>query len=70
MHWLLTVHFGEDYCRIANKVVRQNLNMRRKFVLSLIKCYKQSTGFKRAVSQIMFDCLLDPAAALVVLGEN
>ena len=37
MHWLLDVHYSEDYCRIANKTAQQNLNLLRKFALSLLK---------------------------------
>ena len=40
MHWLLDVHYSEDYCRIANKTAQQNLNLLRKFALSLLKRYK------------------------------
>lgn len=58
MHWLLDVHYGEDYCRIANKTAQQNLNALRKFALSLIKRYKAQTNSKRPLSQIMLDCLL------------
>ena len=29
MHWLLDVHYGEDYCRIANKAAQQNLRRHR-----------------------------------------
>ena len=59
MHWLLDVHYGEDYCRIANKAAQQNLNSLRKFALSLIKRYKAQTNSKRPLSQIMLDCLLE-----------
>jgi predicted transposase YbfD/YdcC len=34
MHWLLDVHFGEDYCRIENANVQQTLNMVRKIALN------------------------------------
>ena len=59
MHWLFDVHYGEDYCRIANKAAQQNLNSLRKFALSLIKRYKAQTNSKRPLSQIMLDCLLE-----------
>ena len=59
MHWLLDVHYGEDYCRIANKAAQQNLNSLRKFALSHIKRYKAQTNSKRPLSQIMLDCLLE-----------
>ena len=69
MHWLLDVHFSEDYCRIVNRTIQQNLNMLRKFVLSLIKQFKASSNSKRPISQIMFNCLLDPLAISAIL-EN
>lgn len=69
MHWILDVHFSEDYCRIVNRTIQQNLNMLRKFALSIIKQFKASTNSKRAISKIMFDCLLDPLAICSVL-EN
>ena len=69
MHWLLDVHFSEDYCRIVNRTIQQNLNMLRKFALSLIKQFKTSSHSKRPISQIMFHCLLDPLAISSIL-EN
>ena len=69
MHWLLDVHYGEDYCRIANKAAQQNLNSLRKFALSLIKRYKAQTNSKRPLSQIMLDCLLELDLLCAVL-EN
>ena len=69
MHWILDVHFAEDFCRIVNRTIQQNLNMLRKFALGLIKQFKASSNSKRPMSQIMFNCLLDPLAILVIL-EN
>ena len=69
MHWLLDVHFAEDYCRIVNRTIQQNLNMLRKFALSLIKQFKASSNSKRPISQIMFHCLLDPLA-ISAIYEN
>ena len=69
MHWLLDVHYGEDYCRIANKAAQQNLNSLCKFALSLIKRYKAQTNSKRPLSQIMLDCLLELDLLCAVL-EN
>ncbi len=37
VHWLMDVHFEEDFCRIENRNVQQNLNMARKIA---IKYYK------------------------------
>jgi hypothetical protein len=59
MHWLLDVHFGEDFCRVEDLAVQQNLNVTRKIALNLIKLFKQRTASKRAISKIMFDCLLN-----------
>ena len=70
MHWLLDVHFAEDFCRIEDENVQQNLNILRKFVINCIKLFKKNTGSKRPVSKIMFDCLLDPMAVLPLLNQN
>jgi len=69
MHWLLDVHYGEDYCRIENRTCQQNLNLLRKFTISLIKQYKERTSSKRPMSHIMLDCLLDPSYFFNIL-EN
>ena len=61
MHWLLDVHFREDYCQVEDKNVQQNLNMLRKLAINLIKTYKERSASKRAISKIMFGCLLDPS---------
>ena len=59
MHWLLDVHFGEDFCRIRDKNAQQNLNILRKFALNLVKNYKTTNAPKRPMSHIMFNCLMD-----------
>ena len=69
MHWLLDVHYGEDYCRIENRTMQQNLNLLRKFSLGVIKRHKAATNSKRAISHIMLDCLLKPGN-LLTLFEN
>ena len=70
MHWLLDVHFEEDYCRVENKNVQQNLNMLRKLAINIIKQYKERSESKRAISKIMFDCLLAPSFICSVIFEN
>jgi len=70
MHWLLDVHFEEDWCRVEDKAVQQNLNMLRKAAINIIKLFKERTGSKQAVSKIMLDCLLDTATVLQVVGQN
>ena len=47
MHWLLDVHFKEDFCRIEDENVQQNLNIFRKIALNCIKRYKEETNSKR-----------------------
>ena len=66
MRWILDVHFSEDYCRIVNRTIQQNLNVLRKFALSIIKQFKASTNSKRVISKIMFDCLLDPLTSYLL----
>ncbi len=69
MHWLLDVHYSEDQCRIEDKNIQQNLNMIRKLAINLIKRQKERTASKRAISKIMFDCLLDPSCICDII-EN
>ena len=70
MHWLLDVHFEEDFCRVGDKNIQQNLNMIRKLALNIIKQYKSTVKSKKAISKIMFDCLLDCTSLLKVIYEN
>jgi len=60
MHWMLDVHFGEDFCRILDQDGQQNLNIVRKIVLNHLKRYKELSKSKRPLSNIMLDCLIDP----------
>lgn len=70
MHWLLDVHFSEDFCRIEDENVQLNLNMLRKLAINLVKLYKERLAIKRSVSKIMFDCLLNCDSILPVLLQN
>ena len=70
MHWLLDVHFEEDWCRIESKAVQQCLNMFRKAAINLIKRFKSSNDSKQAISHLMFECLLDSKMILRILNEN
>lgn len=70
MHWLLDVHFEEDWCRVEDRAIQQNLNILRKAALNIIKLFKERTQTKRAVSKIMLDCLLNSDDILRVVGEN
>ncbi len=68
MHWLLDVHFGEDFCRIEDRNIQQNLNIVRKIALNCIKQHKGKAASKRPISKIMFDCLLEPNNILTLLA--
>ena len=70
MHWLLDVHFGEDFCRVQDLNVQKNLNILRKCAINLIKRFKVATSSQRPISNIMFDCLLDPSNILNVTSCN
>lgn len=70
MHWLLDVHFEEDWCRIESKDVQQSLNMFRKAAINLIKNFKKRNDSKTAISNIMFECLMNPLMIMRVIGEN
>jgi Transposase len=71
MHWLLDVHFREDFCRVEDETVQRNLNMVRKIALNTIRRFKSSSSSpsisKRPFSKIMLDCLLDPVSILSLL---
>ena len=43
---LLDVHFHEDFCRVEDRHVQQNLNMIRKIALDSIRGYKKNS-FKK-----------------------
>lgn len=70
MHWLLDVHFEEDWCRIESKAVQQCLNMFRKAAISLIRLFKSKIKSNKAISKIMLDCLIDSSSILRVIGQN
>jgi len=67
MHWLLDVHFGEDFCRVEDKNAQQNLNIIRKIVLNSINQYKQEFQDKRPISHIMLNCMMNPEMILTIL---
>lgn len=64
MHWLLDVHFREDYCRILDENLQKNMNMFRKMVINLLRTYKNKTNSKKPFSNIMLDCLIDQSHIL------
>lgn len=70
MHWILDVNLKEDYCRVEDKNIQKNLNMLRKSALNIIKQYKERTSSKKAISNIMLDCLINCTNLLKVIYEN
>lgn len=70
MHWSLDVHFEEDWCRVEDKTVRQNLNMFRKAAINIIKQFKSRTESRKAISNIMLDCLLDHSRIVRIIDKN
>jgi predicted transposase YbfD/YdcC len=70
MHWLLDVHFREDFCRVEDNYVQQNLNIIRKLVLNCINQYKKHSGDKSPISKILFDCLLEPCMIVDIIHRN
>jgi len=54
MHWLLDVHFGEDFSRVRDSNVNQNLGIIRKIALNSIRYYKNESESKLPFSKIMF----------------
>ena len=70
MHWILDVNLGEDYCYVEDKNIQKNLNILRKSALNLIKQHKSKIASKRAISNIMLDCLIDCKNLLKVIYEN
>ena len=68
MHWLLDVHFEEDWCRVEDKAVQQHLNMFRKAAINIIKLFKSKTDSKQAISKIMLDCLIDLSFISKIVG--
>lgn len=69
MHWLLDVHFDEDFCRVEDENVQLCLNIVRKIVLNSVKFHKDKNDLKLPLSKIMFDCLLDEVNIINVLAS-
>ena len=68
MHWLLDVHFREDYCRIRDSNSNQVMNIVRKIVLNYLRTYKKQSGIKKPFSRMMFACLLDCNEILKIIN--
>jgi predicted transposase YbfD/YdcC len=70
MHWLLDVHFGEDFCRVQDENIQKVLNIIRKIVINSLRVFKDKTHSKRPFSSLMLDCLIDPLFILNVLNAQ
>ena len=68
MHYILDIHFNEDFCRVEDRNVQQNLNMARKIAMNSVRNYKNKTQSKRAFSKIFLDCLLESEKILSILN--
>ena len=64
MHWLLYVHFSEDFCRVAEQRTQENLNIIRKIVLNSLRIYKNNHNSKAAFTHLMLDCMMEPTRIL------
>ena len=70
LHWLLDVHFCEDFCRIEDKVTQQNLNIARKIALNCLRHHKANAGLKSPLSKMMLNCLLECQNLLPILASG
>lgn len=67
MHWCLDVVFNEDECLLQNTNAQLNLNLWRKFALTIHKNYKENTKSKKSMKSTMFSCLLNDDLLLDLL---
>jgi len=67
MHWCLDVIFNEDGCLLQSTNAQLNLNLWRKFALTLHKNFKEQTKSKKSLKSTMFNCLLNDNLLLDVL---
>ena len=68
-HWCLDVVFNEDGSLLQNTNAQLNLNLWRKFALTLHKNFKERTESKKSMKSTMFSCLLNDEL-LVTLLQN
>lgn len=65
MHHILDVSYDEDMCRVYTKRAQENLNIFRKFGISIHKNYLENK--KQTVKSSMFNCLLNDSHLLEIL---
>jgi predicted transposase YbfD/YdcC len=68
MHWLLDMHFGEDFCKIRDVNLNQSMNVIRKVALNYVRNYKNNTKSKKPLSRLMFACLLECEMLLEIIN--
>jgi predicted transposase YbfD/YdcC len=59
MHWLLDVHFEEDFCRVENENIQQNLNIIRQIALNTVKLFKDKNNLKRPLSKNLYSTTIN-----------
>ena len=70
LHWCLDVVFNEDKCLLQNTNAQLNLNIWRKFALTLHKNFKEKTKSKKSMKSTMFSCLLNDELLLQVCHKS
>ena len=65
MHHILDVSYDEDMCRFYTKTAQENMNILRKFGVSIHKKYSKEK--KQTVKSSMFNCLLNDGYLLEIL---
>ena len=50
LHWVLDVQFKEDTCLMRKNNAAENMSVVRKFVLNIMKNYKNKNKIKRSIN--------------------
>lgn len=66
---LLDMQFDEDWFRVLDRTIQENLNILHKIALNTIKLFKSDTSSRKAISKIMLDYLLNPSDILKVINS-
>ena len=66
MHHILDVSFDEDNCRLYSQRAQENMNIFRKFAISIHKQYLRKDS-KKTVKSNMFNCLINDSYLLEIL---
>jgi predicted transposase YbfD/YdcC len=69
LHWCLDVVFDEDGCLLQNTNAQLNLNLWRKFALTVHKNFKERTESKKSMKSTMFSCLLNDNFLIELLSQ-